>query len=94
MATQIERAIAVVEALAGETMPPADLRALVEEYLNAVGSNASNSVVAAEFLRRMRRHVVATIYRNGSKRKSLELRAAIKQAGADATATLPAGMID
>jgi len=94
MATQVERAIAVVEALAGETLPPADLRGIVEEYLNAVGTNASNAVVAQEFLRRLRRHVVATVDRNARKRKTLELRATIKQAGSNATSTLPAGMID
>lgn len=89
MATAVQRAKAIIDALYDQDMDPGVVIPAIEEYLNVVGQGTSTPNLAEAFLRQIKQDIRARMRSNGERRKAAELRAQVNDAGDDAANKLP-----
>lgn len=92
MASDLDRAYAILDALNDGPVAPEDANSAIEEVINRVGSGASPENNAGAFIRILAKQIRRLARSNGEKRKRQDISDQIGQAGQAAEDKIPAGV--
>lgn len=92
MANEAQRAKAVIDALSEANVSNAEALAIAEEFTNLTGQGAAPTYVAEQFLHQLARAVSRQVRYNAERRKELELRPDVANAGDAAVDKLPSSI--
>lgn len=92
MATAVQRAKAILDALSDGNLSNQEMRDVVEEFINAVGVGGSSEAISEEFLTQLGNLLRRRVRYNGEKRKKAELAPEVNAAGSASEDKIPSGV--